>query len=263
MAPVIVNPAAKFRPPTFLPPPPSGWLYLAASVAPPQGPPFVRRNARRAAVLAGLTGLVDAVSDVPRVTRVSVFRAVLIPPVGRGVRTPARFDVAVLVRTESVDDLDAVRTAVPLEQMRQVLHDASATVHEIGARCSRLLGEVEHERRGLYLFNHFTAASGAVDESSATQLWEHLAGWYVAETGLRNSTLLAPVEPDDYLFVNHASWRTGPLRLALAQFRKQSFRSYVRANLAANRVVAMPVLYRLAASSAPARRALPLRRSAR
>jgi hypothetical protein len=121
----------------------------------------------------------------------------------------------------------------------------------MAAGCVRSLGEVEQSRGGLFLFNHFAPENpGGITREAAIELWEHLAGWYVAETGLDNSTLLAPIEvgaePSDYVLVNHARWDKAPMRLAAEQFGKPSFYRYVRANLAAAGVIAMPVLYRLA-----------------
>ena len=69
------------------------------------------------------------------------------------------------------------------------------------------------------------------------------AGWYPAETGLDNSTLLEPIGDADYVFVNHARWDVGLVRFALHQFTKPSFRSCVLANLLVNRTGSMPVLY--------------------
>lgn len=61
-----------------------------------------------------------------------------------------------------------------------------------------------------------------------------------------NSTLLAPVDGDDYVFVNHARWDMSLPRFTAAQFGKRSFYSYVLANLRANATASMPILYRLA-----------------
>jgi hypothetical protein len=49
-----------------------------------------------------------------------------------------------------------------------------------------------------------------------------------------------------YAAINHARWDGSLPGFALRQFTKKSFRSYVLANLKANHVAAMPVLYRLA-----------------
>lgn len=240
----VVNPDPRYDPPAFAQAPPAGWLHIGASVAPPAGPPFVRGNAARTALLARLSVLADDVRAVPGVRQVSVYRAVLIPPLGQNGPRPARFDVAVLIETVSVDDLDSVRDAPAVARMVDAARVASRTVSVTTARCARFLGPVDRERQGLFLFNHFTAPE-EVGLPVAIALWEHLAGWYVAETGLTNSTLLVPTGDSDYLMINHARWDVSVPRLAAAQFLKRSFRSYVRANLRAHGVVAMPVLYRL------------------
>ena len=115
------------------------------------------------------------------------------------------------------------------------------------ARCRKRVGDVDKTRQGLFLFNYFVADDAAV----ALQLWEHLAGWYVVETGLENSTVLEPLGEADYVFVNHARWDDSLPRLILHQLTKPSFRTYVLANLQANRTVAMPILYQLASPPAP------------
>ena len=238
----IVDPSPNYASPQFALPPRWGYLHIGATVAPPVGPPFVRRDARRAALLARLKSLAEELDRLPAVRSVTVYRAVLVPPSGRGPGRPARYDVAVLIETSSPDVLDEVRAAEPYRLLMAAITDVTRDVHVMAARCLRSLGEVDRGRPGLFLFNHFTAPDAEV----ATGLWEHLAGWYVAETGLDNSSLLAPIGEADYVFVNHARWDKGMLRLAAEQFTKKTFRSYVRANLRANHTVAMPVLYRLA-----------------
>jgi len=60
--------------------------------------------------------------------------------------------------------------------------------------------------------------------------------------------LLAPLEGEqsDYRVINYAFWNESLPRFLWRQVSKKSFRNYVLANLAANRVGAMPVLYRMA-----------------
>ncbi|TAM89320.1 MAG: hypothetical protein EPN43_07200 [Jatrophihabitans sp.] len=229
--------------PDLLRPSPSGFRYLAAAVAPPAGPPFVRRNARRTRLLADLKRAAAQLERQPDVRSVTVYRAVLIPPIRPRAGRSARFDVAVLVETSSPAAAEAVRTEPAYVQLARLLQDASADVYATSATCTRSLGDVDHHRQGLFLFNHFVGT----DREDLTRLWEHLAAWYVAEAGLDNSTLLAPSDPAGFVLINHARWDgRGPLRLAVEQFRRRTFRTYVRANLRANGVVAMPVLARLA-----------------
>ncbi len=242
----LVNPDRRYDPPAFEPVPDTGWLHLGAEVAPPLRAPFVRRDARRRALLDRLVDLAGGLRRRPDVRQVGVFRAVLIPPADRPQARSCRFDVAVLVETASRDAVDDVRRDPAFTAMHGALGEAAGRVHLTAARCARLLHPVDDAEDGLFLFNHFIPADGGPDTATAIALWEHLAAWYVAETGLTNSALLAPTEPSDFTLVNHARWDTGVPTLAVRQFRKKTFRSYVRANLHANRLIAMPVLYRLA-----------------
>ncbi|MDH6111511.1 hypothetical protein P3T36_004665 [Kitasatospora sp. MAP12-15] len=240
----IVNPRPEYAPPSFAEPPATGYLHLAAAVEPTLGrTPFPRAGARKAALLDRLKVLAAELRQLDAVRGVTVYRAALLPPVpAAAVAHPARFDVVVLVEAESVDALDDVRSSEPYRRMVAEITEAASDVHEMAARCLRFLGDVDKSRQGLFLFNYFAAEDAEV----ATRVWGHLAGWYAAETGLDNSTLLAPIGAADYVFVNHARWDTGLLGFAVKQFRKSSFRSYVLANLRANETIAMPILYRKA-----------------
>jgi hypothetical protein len=66
-------------------------------------------------------------------------------------------------------------------------------------------------------------------------------------------------EASDYLAINYARWDGSLPRLVYRQLSKKSFRTYKLANLEANRVGAMPIVYRLA-DAAPSRTAGPVRR---
>ncbi|MGA5817819.1 hypothetical protein ACPC54_08175 [Kitasatospora sp. NPDC094028] len=242
----LLHPNPKYPRARLAEPPPYGYLHLAAAVAPPSGPPFVRTDAVRSALLDRLKPLAVALQSEPAVRRATVYRALLAPPPGGYARQErfhrARFDVAVLVETDTPEDLGPVTGGEPYQALASALTAAASDTHVLRARCSRALMDVDKSRPGLFLFNHFVAE----DRDIALELWEHLAGWYVRETGLRESTLLEPLDgaDSDYVFVNHARWDTTPMRLLLRQVSKPSFRSYVQANLLANRVGAMPVLYR-------------------
>ena len=97
---------------------------------------------------------------------------------------------------------------------------------------------------GLFLFNYFVGD----DPGLAVELWDYLAGWHEAKTGLDNSTLLVPLEGEksDYVMINHARWDHSLLVFVARQLPKKTFRSYMIANLTAHQIAAMPALYRLA-----------------
>jgi hypothetical protein len=112
------------------------------------------------------------------------------------------------------------------------------------ARNARRIGDVDTSTQGLFLFNHFVADNSRV----MLPLWERLAAWYVAETGLKNSVALVPEagERFDYQIVNWARWDSSPLPHFWRQLSKRSFWRYVTANLDANHAASMPVYCRLA-----------------
>ncbi|HEX6472269.1 MAG TPA: hypothetical protein VF069_24470 [Streptosporangiaceae bacterium] len=228
------DPNRKYAPPRLLEPTPRGYIYVGAVVDPPDRIPIVRGSARRDAVLARLKESARRLEARADVVKATVFRAVLIPPVPGG----PRFDAAVLIETAVPEAIPDVRRAEPYRR----LIDAAGEPRVMTARNIKRIGDVAEDRQGVFLFNHFTAEDAGV----AARLWEHLAGWYVAETGLDNSVLLEPTDAAPYVFVNHARWDGGLVRFAIRQFAKPSFARYVRGNLRANKVVAMPVLFALA-----------------
>jgi hypothetical protein len=155
---------------------------------------------------------------------------------------PARYDVAALVETTTVDVLGDVEGSPEYRKLHDALTAEAREEYQMPARCLRRVGEVDKTRPGLFLFNYFAAEDPAV----ALEVWDHLAAWYTVETGMDNSTLLGPVGPSDYVFVNHARWDMSLPRFAARQFGKRTFYTYVLANLRANATAAMPILYHLA-----------------
>jgi hypothetical protein len=238
-----MNQASKYAPPRFVEPPPYGYVHLGAVVEPPKGrTPFPGRSSRKTELLNRLAALATTLGHHPEVVRATVYRARLIPPIG-GPGAAASFDVAVLVETTSPATLDIVCASQAYGEIVTTLKEASSRLHIMRATCIRSIHDVAKNRRGTYLFNHFVTELGADD---AVALWEQLAGWYAVETNLDNSTLLAPTSGDnDFVIVNHARWDHGLAWVMLKQLTKRTFRTFVLANLKANRTTAVPVLYQV------------------
>jgi hypothetical protein len=179
-----------------------------------------------------------------------VFDALVIPP-GRGEFIEkrsgevhvARFDLAVLVETASPEAADALGASPVYAEMERSVRKAAAFTHRIAATNAKRIGRVDHGRQGVFLFNYFFAD----DTAQNLAVWEYTAGWFQQETGLDNSTVLLPSdgEPSGYNIINHCRWDRLQDVLPSLVF-KESFRTYVLANFAANRVAAMPILYRMA-----------------
>jgi hypothetical protein len=246
MDPTIVNAKPRYRPATLVDPPGFGYLLLSADVEPPTGSrPFPGSSDARTALLGRLKSAASELAQVDAVERATVYRTVLAPPpagYARNVEHPARYDAVVLVETTSPDELDGVQANDAYTQLRKELDSAAARVDTMPATCVKCIADVDKSRPGLFLFNYFVAD----DVDAALKLWDHLAGWFMTETAIDNSTLLQATGDSDYAFVNHARWDFGVPGLALRMFTKPSFRSFVQANMNANRVGSMPILCRLA-----------------
>ena len=127
-----------------------------------------------------------------------MFDAILIPS-GRGEfikkRTGkvsiARFDVAILIECESLDAAELLRTHPASTELILLIFSAGSLVHQITVTNVRRIAPVDHSRGGVFLFNYFFADS--VDQNLS--VWNYTVGWFQAETGLDNSTVLLPIDP--------------------------------------------------------------------
>lgn len=240
----LVNARASLGRATLVEPPPYGYVLLSAAIEPPgAGPPFPGRSRRKRALLAELGSQATRLAHHDGVQRVTVYRGVIVPqPQGYAKEHAPRvacYDVVALIETTSPDLIPTVEATEVYQSLLSTTTNAAREVHTMRARCIKSLGDVAKDRPGVYLFNYFIAE----DPTVAGELWEYLARWYQRATGLDNSTLLAPLEADDFVFVNHARWDASLARVMFDQFRRPSFRSYVLANLRTNRAGSMPSLY--------------------
>ncbi|HJX26801.1 MAG TPA: hypothetical protein VJ885_02725, partial [Thermoanaerobaculia bacterium] len=178
----------------------------------------------------------------PSVVSAVVFDALVIPP-GKGEfieKRPgeahiARFDFAVLVETTSPEAADALRASPLYAEMERAIRGAATFIHVVTATNAKKIGPVDHSKSGVFLFNYFFAD----DTTQNLAVWEYTAGWFQRETGLDNSTVLLPRngERSEYNIMNHCRWDR--LRDVMPSLIfKRSFRTYVLANFAANRVAA-------------------------
>jgi len=251
MAVELVGQDPRYSKVHLIEPSPLGYLHLAAEVQAAHRPgPVLRRSRDKHQLLGVLKWQARQVAELEAVERVTVYDAVAFAPAGGDVknrpaaRPAAWFDVAILAETSSPQTAGEVRADPAWQTLAGALTERASRVHQITARNVRRVGDVDKTRPGWFLFNYFTGD----DPAAAAEVWDYLAGWYEAETGLDNSTLFEPLqgEQSDYVLINQYRW-DGNLPLFLArQLPKKSFRSYLLANLKAHHLAAMPVLYRLA-----------------
>jgi hypothetical protein len=250
----IVNPDPRYSKATLVEPSKLGYIHVAAEVRPRQLPlgALVPAGRQKWELLGTLKQIGRELERLEPVEKVTVFNALPNPPATRFsdyLREReheihiARFDVVVLIETESPEAAAEVQRTRPYGDLSAALHATARHTHAIAARNAKRVGDVDKTRQGLFLFNYFVAD----DRGVALELWDYLAGWYQVELGLDNSTLLVPLDGESsYVAINNGRLDGGLPRFVAGQVSKKSFRTYVQANLEANRVGAMPILYRLA-----------------
>lgn len=244
----VVNNDARFPRVKLVEPASSGYLHLAAEVN--RRPPFLPNSRKKRELIAKCKRWCRQLEADPSLVSAVMFDALVIPP-GKGEfieKRPgeahiARFDLAVLVETTSPEAADALRASPLYAEMERAIRGAATFIHVVTATNAKKIGPVDHSKGGVFLFNYFFAD----DTAQNLAVWEYTAGWFQRETGLDNSTVLLPRngERSEYNIMNHCRWDR--LRDVMPSLIfKRSFRTYVLANFAANRVAAMPILYRMA-----------------
>lgn len=249
--PILVPVATRHDYPTarLLEPVPYGYRLLAASVDRRLPFAYALRSRRKQCLIKSLKVRAGELCKVAGVREVTLFSAVVIPP-GRGAflrQRPgvriARFDLVVFVETDTTERAARLGGEPTWLTLKRELDHASADVLDVSAANARNMGRVDHQRRGVFLFNFFYAD----DQRQNLAVWERTAGWFQKETGLDNSLLLRPDNPAQtgYSIINHCRWDR--LRDILPDLLlKASFREYVLRYFEANRTAPMPILYRLA-----------------
>jgi hypothetical protein len=211
----IVNPDPRYPRVNLIEPTTLGYIHLAAEVRPrpmpPQRLPFVPNGREKTELLSSLKMLANRLEQLESVEKATVFAAVAIPPTSRfssylkeradSIHL-ARFDVVVLIETASPEVAREVQQTPDYRALLEALEGEARDMHVMVGRNAKRIGDVEKTRDGLFLFNYFVAD----DANVALELWDYLAGWFEAETGLDNSTLLVPLEDEasDYLAINNA-----------------------------------------------------------
>jgi hypothetical protein len=244
----VANESVRFPKVKLVEPVPSGYIQIAAEVD--RRPPFLPNSRKKRELIAKCKEWCERLEADPSVVSAVVFDALIIPP-GRGEfikERPgkihvARFDLAVLIETTGPEAADAVKASSVYPKMERAIREAATFTHAITATNVKRIGPVDHNRQGVFLFNYFFAD----DTAQNLAVWEYTAGWFVQETGLNNSTVLLPREGErsNYNIINHCRWDRLRDVLPSLVFKK-TFRTYVLANFEANRVAAMPILYRMA-----------------
>ena len=226
----------------------SGYVLLAAEVDPH---PLLWPSRIKRHLIAECARWCADIAEEPGVLEAVTFKAILFPPIGepgflrrrRDQFHRARFDLVLLVETNTVARAEQLFESASFRLLEAHMRSEAAHVYVVAASNARRIGAVDHGREGVFLFNYFYADSLAQNLA----VWEYTAGWFQKETGLDNSTVLTPIEPDlsQYTLINHCRWESVAQVLPALVF-KRSFRNFVLAHFDANDTAPMPILYKLA-----------------
>lgn len=244
----IVNESLGYPKVPLVEPTSSVYIHIAAEVD--NRPPFLWSSKSKRDLIRNCKQWCGVLEKLPGVKETTIFKALIIPP-GRGkfvidkIDTVhiARFDFAVLIEADSAETAEKINQNSVFKAMLLAIKSAASYTHFITATNVRRINSVDHKRDGVFLFNYFIAD----DTDQNLGIWEYTAGWFVKETGLNNSTLLLPTNKagSKYNVINHCRW--DKLRDILPSLIfKPTFDSFVLDNFEANKVAAMPILYRLA-----------------
>ncbi len=242
----IVTSKAPYAPIRLIEPTTRGYIHVAAEVQ-PRAVPLLPNRREKSALLTRLKIDARQIEALDTVERVTIFDSVGYSPLSpyltkrQGSIHVARFDVVVFIETISPAATYDVQATPAYQILMMTLGSTAKDIHAMSAHNSKRMGDVDSTRQGLFRFNYFVADDATV----MVELWESLAGWYAVETKLNNGMLLAPLdgERSRYVALDLARLDERVLRRQLSQ---KSYKTFVQANLEANRVGAMPVLYRLA-----------------
>ncbi|MBT1705149.1 hypothetical protein [Chryseosolibacter indicus] len=180
----------------------------------------------------------------------TTFYACLIPPgIGKylkerqGEVQVAKYDFVILIETSSRQKMEEIQNSDEYKQMVQKITSIATATHFITAVNVKRIDSVDHKSPGVFLFNYFFAD----DLQQNIGIWEYTAGWFQQETGLDNSTVLLPQGNSNtkYTIINHCRWDNMSDILPSLLF-KRTFQTYVLDNFYANKVAAMPILYKKA-----------------
>jgi hypothetical protein len=244
----IVNQHLKFPTVSLIEPSSSLFIHVAAEID--AQPAFFPSSRKKKQAIARCKELCKQLQSASGIINASVFKAILIPPgQGKFIKQRldkvhvARFDLAILIECKNHDAVELLQAHPTYKDLLHVISLSASFTHQIAACNIRRIAPVDHSRQGVFLFNYFFADS--VEQNLA--VWNYTAGWFQAETGLDNSTVLLPVDTaqSQYSIINHCRW-DALSQILPSLILKKSFHSYVLANFLANNVAAMPILYRLA-----------------
>src|SRR5207245_2196312 len=115
----------------------------------------------------------------PGVREAVTVQALVVPPIGeaaflrrrRNGFHRARFDLALLIETDSVERAEALRASTSFRALETDVRENAGHVYVVTASNAKRIGTVDHTRGGVFLFGYFYADSPAQNLAA----WEQTA----------------------------------------------------------------------------------------
>lgn len=245
----IVNKELQFKKVSLINPTPNFYLHIAAEIDHSIFPFFLYMSKKKKQIIHDAKKWCENLKEDNDIVSAVVFKATIIPP-GKGkllLERPnkvqiAKYDFAILIESTTHDKLENIKQSAEYVNIEQMIKKKSKFYHVTTATNVKQINSVDHKKHGVFLFNYFFADN----LQQNLDIWEYTAGWFQQETGLDNSTVLLPTQPESskYTIINHCRWNKMSDILPSLIF-KNSFHSYVLENFYVNKVAAMPVLYKI------------------
>lgn len=243
----IVNKHLKYDKVSLIPPLTSNFIHIASEIDTTSTPFFLSTSSKKKELIRKCKIWSKEIEKTEGVLEISFFKATIIPPgFGQYIRENlekihlARFDFVILIETSSDKVTAKVKQLESFKMILKEIENIASFNHIMYASNVRRIGNVNHKKKGVFLFNYFSATN----REQNLKIWEYTAGWFEKETALDNSTLMLPTEDNQlYSIVNHCKWDKYIAILPSLIF-KNTFKKYVLDNFYANNIGAQPILYK-------------------
>lgn len=243
----IVNKHLKYDKVSLIPKLTSNFIHIAAEIDSTSTPFFLSTSTKKKELIKKCKKWSKEIENTKGVIEISFFKATLIPPgFGQYIKENlskihlAKFDFVILIESSSDKTTEEITQLKPFRMMLKEIEKVASFNHTMYASNVRRIDSVNHKKKGIFLFNYFSAAN----REQNLKIWEYTAGWFEKETALDNSTLMLPSEDNQlYSIVNHCRW-DNYINILPSLIFKKTFKKYVLDNFYSNNIGAQPILYK-------------------
>ena len=246
----IVNTDLNFPEVCLKPPLSTGFIIIAAEIDKKNS--FFGESKTKKLLLKNLKILIKEFKNHTDIIECDIFKATLFPPGRNGKYLKkinkkniihTKFDVVLLIETLTPKIINRIKKSNIFYKIENLFKNLSSFHYVYDAKNSKRIDNVNHKKKGVFLFNFFVAKDVTIN----LDVWEYTAGWFQYHTKLDNSTLFESTKSSKktYSVINHCRWNSFINILPYLIFKK-TFKTYVLNNFEANNVSAIPILYKLA-----------------